>query len=163
MSEVQTVSIAVASTSVFLAAIYYILQIRHQTRLRETDLLIRLFSIATDRELQKDFAKVSQCEYGDYGDFVQKYGSISDEKSEVELKKSFSYVINLGELLGLLLKRKVTSIDFLYDVFGSLSKGLWEKVKPIVEGTREESGNPRIGEYFEYLYNEMKKKEQKLK
>jgi hypothetical protein len=36
MVDIQTVSIAIASAGVFLAAIYYILQIRHQTRIRQT-------------------------------------------------------------------------------------------------------------------------------
>jgi len=44
MVDVQTVSIAVASAGVFAAAIYYILQLKHQSKVRQTDLLVRLFS-----------------------------------------------------------------------------------------------------------------------
>jgi hypothetical protein len=34
--DIPTVFIAVASAGVFLAAIYYIFQIRHQTKIRQT-------------------------------------------------------------------------------------------------------------------------------
>jgi len=39
--DIQTISIAIASTGVFLAAIYYIFQIRHQTRIRQTEIETR--------------------------------------------------------------------------------------------------------------------------
>jgi len=51
--DIQTISIGVASAGVFAAAIYYIWQIRHQTKLRETDLMMRLYSILTDKEFQR--------------------------------------------------------------------------------------------------------------
>ena len=38
----QTISIAIASAGVFLAAIYYIFQIRHQDKMRHLDLFMRL-------------------------------------------------------------------------------------------------------------------------
>ena len=58
MSEIQTISIAVASSGVFIAAIYYILQIRHQTRSRQTDLVMRLYATFSSNEFQDAWAKV---------------------------------------------------------------------------------------------------------
>ena len=40
--DIQTVSIAIASASVTLAAFYYIWQIRHQSKIRQTDLVIKI-------------------------------------------------------------------------------------------------------------------------
>jgi len=161
MVDVQTVSIAVASASIVLAAIYYIWQIRHQTKLRETDLMMRLYSILTDKEFTRDYGKVFRCEFKNYDDFVKRYDSLYDNsEQELELKESFSEVLNTGEMLGLLLKRKVVGADFMYEIFPAL--GIWEKIKPVVEGERKRYNNPRICECFEYYYNEMKKREQKL-
>jgi hypothetical protein len=43
---------------------------------------------------------------------------------------------------------------------------MWEKIEPIIEGMKEQlpptSRNRRALEWFEYLYNQMKKREQKL-
>jgi hypothetical protein len=35
-------------------------------------------------------------------------------------------------------------------------------MKPVIEGIRKEEQNQSYYEYFEYLYNEMKKREQEL-
>lgn len=44
MVDVQTVSIAIASAGVFVAAIYYMLQLRHQSKMRKTEMVMRLYS-----------------------------------------------------------------------------------------------------------------------
>jgi hypothetical protein len=36
----------------------------------------------------------------------------------------------------------------------------WDKLKPLVEGRRERLKRPQTLEWFEYLYSEMKKREQ---
>ena len=41
MVDIQTVSIVVASTGVFAAAVYYIFQLRHQTKARQTEIETR--------------------------------------------------------------------------------------------------------------------------
>jgi hypothetical protein len=38
--DIQTVSIAIASASIVVAVVYYILQIQHQKKVRQTDLII---------------------------------------------------------------------------------------------------------------------------
>jgi len=40
---------------------------------------------------------------------------------------------------------------------------MWEKLKPVVEGVRKTFGFPESYAWFEYLYNEMKKREQQAK
>ncbi len=54
----QTVSIIIASTSVFLAAIYYILQIKHQTKMRQTDMVMRLYATFGSSEFQKMYQDI---------------------------------------------------------------------------------------------------------
>jgi hypothetical protein len=49
------------------------------------------------------------------------------------------------------------------ELVGLLSVRLtWKKVKQIVDETRERFSDPRFYGMFEYLYNEMKKREQTL-
>ena len=60
----------------------------------------------------------------------------------------------------MLLKRNLMSKDFAWDLFGSSYFLAWEKVKPFVEGARKQFGVPDAYSFFEYLYNEMKKREQ---
>jgi len=72
--DIQTISIAIASAGVFAAAIYYILQLRHQTRIRKTDLIIRLYSRLHSSEFDDAYPKIMSLEFKDYEDFVKKYG-----------------------------------------------------------------------------------------
>jgi hypothetical protein len=74
MVDIQTVSIAIASTGVFIAAIYYILQIRHQTKLRQTDLVMRLYSSYGGEGFQKSLDKFRRREAIGFHDYEEKYG-----------------------------------------------------------------------------------------
>jgi hypothetical protein len=160
MVDIQTVSIAIASASVVAGVIYYAIQVRHQTKLRETDLMMRIWLIMSGKQFQKDYHTVFNCEYNDYDDFVKRYSAPLDETTEQEqdLKQAFGKLSGFGDLLGSLLKRKIADADFMFEMYPAL--GLWEKVKPIVEGVRKEI--PWYCKDFEYYYNEMKKREQKL-
>jgi hypothetical protein len=53
MLDIQTVSIAIASAGVFAAAVYYIFQIRHQKKMRQSDLVLRLDATFGSNEFQE--------------------------------------------------------------------------------------------------------------
>ncbi len=66
------------------------------------------------------------------------------------------------EGIGVLLHRKLIDPTLVDDLFGYIAIGVWEKVKPLAEGWRAESHTSRSLQMFEYLYNEMKKRQQQL-
>ena len=160
MVDVQTVSIAVASAGVFLAAIYYILQLRHQKKMRQTDLLVRIvpWLNMSSIELQQAVIKTLNTEYKDYDDFLKKYGKIHSDKPE---QTAILAVLNYLEGIGILVRRKLVDIDLVYDFWSGDITTLWEKLKPIVEGEKRKWNYPLLLN-SEYLYNEVKKREQKL-
>jgi hypothetical protein len=47
--------------------------------MRQTDLVMRLYSTLSSRELEEAWYKVSGLEFRDYNDFVGKYGSVLSE------------------------------------------------------------------------------------
>ncbi len=49
----QTVSLGVASATIVIGIIYYILQLRHQSKVRQTDLLLRIYSTFGTEEFQR--------------------------------------------------------------------------------------------------------------
>jgi hypothetical protein len=53
-------------------------------------------------------------------------------------------------------------MDLVDDLLGGSILFVWEKTKLITEGGRQRSGRPQTWEWFEYLYNEKKKREQRL-
>jgi hypothetical protein len=151
MVDIQTVSVAVASASVVAGVIYYLFQIRLQTKVRQTDLVIRLYTTFASKELRQTWEKVRTREDLDLEAYQKKYG-LSD-------------VDEIGwffEGVGVLLHRKLIDIAVVDDLFSSPVKLSWEKLKPLALGERNQSARPQIWEWWEYLYNEMQKREQKL-
>jgi hypothetical protein len=66
------------------------------------------------------------------------------------------------EGVGILLSRKLIDLGLVDDLHSYVIKTTWEKIKQVVEGVRKSNNAPQIYEWFEYLYNEMKKREEKL-
>jgi len=159
--DIQTISIAIASAGVFLAAIYYILQLRHQRKVRQTDLLLRIYSTFGSEEFQKALAKTFNLDFKDYDEFVKKYYSTSTGFVESPEIIGMSIVNVLFEEVGVLLNRKLIDIGLVDDLFGYMAVPLWEKIKPAVEGLRKQFQSPRSLQKFEYLHNELKEREQR--
>jgi hypothetical protein len=153
----QTVSIAIASAGVFLAAIYYILQIRHQTKMRQMDLIMRLYSAFASKEFTEAGLVVTSLEIRGYDDFVEKFGMPSAEEP---VWTALYMGINYLNEVGMLLHRGFIDIESVDELFGYRVAVFWEKLKPLIEGWRKQL-NPQVAKWFEYLYNEMKKREQR--
>ena len=161
MVDIQTVSIAIASAGVFLAAVYYMLQIRHQTRIRKTDLLMRLYSTGTSSEFMRAFRKVMSLQVKDYQDYVKQYGPVLADNP---MNNAFYTVSTFYDLTGTLLHRKLIDLVTVYDVWDtSTPKMLYEKIKPLVLGIRREFAEPSSLVGFEYLCDELERKESQLK
>jgi hypothetical protein len=139
MVDIQTASIAIASASVVAGIIYYSLQIRHQTK------------AFGGREMRQAWEKITTRECRDFSTYQKEFG-LSD----------INEVGWFFEGVGILLHRKLIDIAVVDDLFSSPIKISWEKMKPLAEGERKKFGRPQIWEWWEYLYNEMQKREQKL-
>ena len=163
--DIQTVSIAIASASVVAGVIYYSLQVRHQNlqiqqqnKMRQTDLVTKLsYDISTNKEFLEALVDTYEVEFRDYDDFVKKYGKPISRK---EVPMSFMMMGNFFEQIGVLFRNGLIDASLISQLFPTYH--VWEKMKPLVEGMRKEYHQPELFEWFEYLYNEMKKREQTL-
>jgi hypothetical protein len=156
MVDVQTVSIVIASASVVAGVIYYAFQIRHQNKIRQTDLVMKLYSEIGSKEYVEAYPHFfTSMEFKDYEDFKN--------KPWVGTPAYVSYMMHcyFFEGIGILLHKKLIDIELVDDLFSMHIKMNWEKIKPIVEGRRKEWNTPAYWEWFEYLYNEMKKRGQR--
>jgi hypothetical protein len=151
MVDIQTVSVAIASTSVVIVTIYYVFQIRHQTRLRQTDLVMRLYSTFGSKEFQDAWTRIESIEFKNYDEYRKKCG-LGD----------YAQCATFFEGIGVLLQKKLIDINLIDALFSVPLKHMYERMKPIIEGNREQFHEQRVFENFEYLYNEMQKREQKL-
>jgi len=163
MVDITEISAVVAAAGVLVGVAYYILDMRNQTKIRKTDLLTRLYtSTYTSSEFMDAFWKVMSLQVKDYQDYVKQYGSLNE--TDNPMNRAYFTVVGYYELVGVLLYRKLIDLVTVHDVFGTGNPMmLFEKVKPILVGFRRESNEPSALLGFEYLCDEMKRKELKLK
>ena len=158
MVDVTEISAVIAAGGVLIGVFYYVSQMRHQEKMRKTDLVVRLYSTWVSKEFSEATLKTWNLEFKGYDDFVKKYGPWF---SDTEIYAVLRMVGNFFELLSILLSNGLVDIDMVVNTFGIPIETTWKKIKPLVEGGRKNYG-PYLYYNFEYLYNRMKKREQKL-
>lgn len=146
MVDIQTASIVIASASVVAGVIYYAWQIRHQNRMRQTDLTLGLYQRFGGQEFMNSWWKVANIDERDYNEYIRMYGAI-------DLLQISVYF----EGVGILLHKKLLNIDMAMELFGEPIRTMWEKNGAIFKELHTDKCF-----WFEYLYNEMKKREQTL-
>jgi len=151
MLDIPSITGVVATIGVLVGVAFAYLEIRSLVRTRQTELVIGLYSTYGGKEFQEAWRELETQEYKNFKDYVKKYGESSMETVGV-----------FFEGIGVLLHRKLIDISLVDDLFSTPIKLAWEKMKPILEGARKHFNRPQIYEWFEYLYNEMKKREQTL-
>ena len=151
MVGITEISAIVAAVGVLVGVVFTVLQLRDLVKTRQTDLIMRLYSRFGSEGFQKALEKVRRREALSFHDYEEKYG--------------WAEWITIGtfyEGIGILLSRKLIDIGLVDDLFTSPIKMAWELMKTTIIEARKERGQPTIFEWFEYLHNEMKKREQKL-
>ena len=143
--SVTAVSIVLAAASVVAASVFYSFQIWNQTRLRRTDLLLRLYATFDTLEFQEAFHHLYWAEFRDYDTFVEHV------KGQRHVG---TYVATFYDQVGALLRRKLIDYDLVDDLLGNSAIQLWEKFAPAVREARVRY-DPRLYEHFEFLYEEM--------
>jgi hypothetical protein len=160
MVDIYEISAVVAAIGVLVGVVYYILDMRHQTKIRKTDLLTRLYtSTFTSNEFMDALWKVMSLQVKDYEDYVKQYGSLQTDNP---MNRAIFTVIGYYELVGVLLYRKLIDLVTVHDVFGTSNPiRLFEKIKPALAGMREIEPSALLG--LEYLCHELNRKEPQLK
>jgi len=160
MVDVYEISAVVAAVGVLIGVAYYILDMRNQTKIRKTDMLVRLYSRSTDSEFMDAYWKVLSMDVTDYQEYVKKYGALSTDSP---MNRAFFTTANFYQMAGVLLLRKLVDLITVYDFWGSRNPTmLFEKFKPLVLELRKEV-DPALYTGFEYLCAELKRNEPQLK
>ena len=149
--DIASISTIVAAGGVLIGVVLAYLEVRSLVRTRQTELVMGLYSTYGSKGFQEAYTKFETQEYKDFNGYVKKHGLSSMET-----------VCILYEGIGVLLHKKLIDITLIDDLFSTPIKLTWEEMKPIIEGARKHYNRPQIYEWFEYLYNELQKREQTL-
>lgn len=145
----STVSLIIASVSVTLGVVYYLLNARRARKREKLDMVMRIYAAYNNSEFHSADSLLLSTEFTDYDDFVEKYGN---PRGREPIHLAVRLVCNAYSLLGLLLFNKLMDIHMVQSVFEV--ERHWQKVKPLVEAARKELEDPTYLMYFEYLYDE---------
>ncbi|MFH0850995.1 MAG: hypothetical protein V1924_08670 [Candidatus Bathyarchaeota archaeon] len=159
LASLQAVSYIMGSLGVFVAAVYYVLNIqnnrrnqelsletqKHTLESRQTQLTMHLYEKMSTKEYLDDFNEILlEWSWTDYEDFQTKYGSKGDSKKW----HMFGAVCINWEQIGILMKYGAFNPDMLYDQWSGFYIRFWEKIEPIIVEINSEGEGP--GGYLEY-------------
>jgi hypothetical protein len=175
LATLQAVSYIMGSMGVFVAAVYYVLNIqnnrrnqmlsletqKHTLESRQTQLTMQLYEKMSTKEYLDSFGEIlEEWNWTDFQDFHTKYGSAytaklcgSEHQGNSEKWQMFNTVCIYWEQIGILYKYGAFNPEMLYDQWGGFYIRFWEKIEPIVVeiNTRGE-GRGGLLEYAEDLY-----------
>ena len=163
--DIQTASIVIAATSVVAGVTFYIFQVRHQNKARQTEietrqanLLIQIYNYYYREDfLNTENEILFQWKWKDFDDFWQKYGPETNVKAFNRWDSIGTYFKGVGVLV----KMKLIDLNLVDELMGTSIRLHWEKSGSIMKEFRTRMW-PHAYEWFEYLYNELKKREQQL-
>jgi len=164
MVSAEAVLQIIPAISVSLAAVYYALNIKHQRETRQAQLFMGLYETYRSQEFREKHSEIIQQEWADYDDFVEKYGSETNAEAWTRWMSVGAYFNGIGVLH----KRGLLDIALVEELLANAVFISWIRMEPIIKGWRErdrrfEGGRSDKYDFFhgfEYLYNELKKREQ---
>ncbi|MFH2110606.1 MAG: hypothetical protein ABIJ47_05025 [Candidatus Bathyarchaeota archaeon] len=159
LATLQAASYIMGSLGVFVAAVYYILNIQNnkknqemQLETRQFQLLMQMSEVPNSYEGNLQWTEFLNMEWSDYDDFEKKYGSDNNPENYA-LRTT---MLGWFNKMGLLIKYEKIDPELVYDFNGPMAIWAWNKFKDITLKQRE-LYNPTSQLSFEYLFNEMKR------
>ena len=153
MVAFQTISVMLASTSIVIAATYYILTLRNAKLTRQAQLFNQVYQTFSSTELHRNYMELLNYEWEDYDDFERKYGSNTNLDSYSKRASLWLWFNGLG----LLMQKKLIDPEMVYFTAGNQALWTWAKFEPIIKEICSRFNVSDSFEHFEYLVKEMRK------
>ncbi len=154
--------------SVMVAAVYYMFTLRINMRTqqlalksqeqnldtRQAQLFMQLYSIYESKDFLKDYTDMWRYDYTDINDWMQKYHPLKNP----EAYASFMRVGRFYEGVGLLVEKKLISMDLVTELMREAIIFNWDRLKVYAYGQREITHMP-IWARFENLASEVRSRQ----
>jgi hypothetical protein len=132
MVDITEISAMVAAAGVLVGVVYYILDLRHNTRAREMELARMAFSDYISEQAIGKWATMMNMQWKDNKDFMEKYG-----ESNPEMVSKWTSWFFAWEMAGIFLKNKTLEAEVAHDIGGYSAIFAWEKFKDIIQEYRD--------------------------
>jgi hypothetical protein len=151
----QSISYMAAAVSLFVGAVYYIMNLRFAAQTRQAQLFMQLYDRFHDTVFWKQYADIIfKTDWKDMNDFWNKYGPENTE--------AFAEWMSFGTYftgIGVMLKRRMINVGVVNDLIGDYVIWVWDKWKTLLDTYQKK---PQSIIWFEYLYDEITKERKRL-
>jgi hypothetical protein len=161
----QTTSYLIGAVSFAVTCAYYIMNLSNNRKnqelalraqeqtleTRQAQLFMQLYGIYESKDFLKDYTDLWRYEYTDINDWMQKYHPVKNP----EAYASFMRVGRFYEGVGILVEKKLISMDLVVELMREAIIFNWDRLKVYAYGQREITHMP-IWSHFESLYNDVK-------
>lgn len=139
------VSTIVVTVSVVVGVVFTLLEIRHLTKTRRTEVILRIYERFGSREIVDAIMKIGGAKFESFDDYVKKYG-LADTVQ----------VLEIFDEVGILLEQGLVDINLVDNLFGPSVNTAWESnVQALINGIRKGSNQPSFFGHVDYLYNRL--------
>ncbi len=147
------------TVSIMVGIAYYVMSLRNQEKTqrqtletRQAQLFMQIYLTFTNPSFQQAYNEIKKWTYENLDDFDKNYGyDVNPESYKYHSSLSFFF-----EGVGVLVMRKLIDPALVDDLMSGPVIAYWEKMKPYYVEYRTRFDWPQIGEYIEYLYNNIK-------
>jgi hypothetical protein len=140
MDEISTIATIVTTVSIAVGVIFALLELRHLTRTRKTEIIMKIYDKFGSKEMIEAINKVGASKFESLDDYRKKYGLT--EAVEIAV---------LFEGIGVLLEQELIDMKMVDRLFGPSLNLLWERMRPLIYAMREGLNEPFFFSHFEYL------------
>jgi hypothetical protein len=172
MVSIETISIIVAATGVFLAAVNQILSNRQAVQQRQTQLLMQIYTDWKTKAFQQQYGRVrfyyaNPDKLKNYQDWERLMGLEPNQpfwtSLDEEIINIYSDIQSMSEFfegIAVLVKRGLIDVDVVEDLLANRIIWWWDFFGPISEDARKIVNDQKLHDHTEYLYNIMKQRQQ---
>ena len=151
MVDTQTISILFAGFSIAASIVYYASVLRNANKAKDRELVNQRLMMITD----EFYSKWNRLMFGEWSTFKE---WVTVPSGRTENGDILNYFCTLFNSVGLLYKNRMLGSDLIFSVYAPhFVIVTWEKVSPVVKGSREIFNYYELYAGFEHLYNEAKR------
>ena len=129
-----------ATISVLVGVIFTILELRHLSIARKTEIIMKIYDRFSSRDIIESMSNIGNAKFANFKEFQENY-RITEA---VEIAALF-------EGIGVLLEQKLIDIKMIDHLFGPTLNMLWRNMEPLIHEMRTGMNEPFFFSHYEYL------------
>ena len=151
MVDYSTLSIVLTGLGIIGAILYYTLTLRNATKTRQAQLFMSIYNRFHEVEFWKHLRELQEWEWDSPEEYYEKYDS------NPEMASKWNSVGSFFEGMGVMVKRNLIDVTVVDDLMSAPLMSLWQKWQPTILEQRRLRNMPTVWEWYEYLYEEVRK------